>query len=470
MHSLGLTAGNRVGANGSVLLSLERRATDGHLQPLGRADFNDSQLDNAALFASNDFGATRVEFGALHYGWQRNNPSYLVQPGTPAASNRIGSPTARWEDGERQHFQLRIAHDFTANLVGDVTLMHHTYEEVTRFNSSYATPSGGGATAPTSNSTDASGVNATLQYSRGNNQLTVGAEYLEGDEKNRINGDSFDGQSEAVYVQDRYNLFDDRLTLFAAYRVDNFDYYAENSSSPKAGFVLRGTDDKWLLRGNTSRAFSAPSFNQLFGSFGNRALVATRFRVDELMLELHPLTGLTLEVGVFDTHETDPIFPRPRNQNPICTPGPGNCFINALDELDTKGTILSLRHQLNELFSWGASYTHLRPGNTTFATAEHVAKIDATLRSVAWQGSLFVQYEADRYFQDNFLSPFPDFTLLNLQASRTIGQHVNIKLLLENLTDEDYATTQIVSTNAAFPALPILNPGRNLSLGFTWTY
>jgi len=470
MRSAGLTAGNRLGEAGSVLLSLERRETDGHLQPAGQADFSNSRLDNAALFASGNVSATKLEFAALHYGWARNNPSYLVQPGAPAATNPIGSPSARSEEGDRQHLQLRASQAFSDSLSGDITLMHHRFEEDTRFNASYATPAGAGATAPTSNATEASGLSVTLLHTLGNNQLTLGAEYLEGEEHNRSTGARFDGQSEALFLQNRHELFDERLTLYAAYRVDRFDYYEENSKTPRVGFVVRGNDDKWLLRGNSSRAFSAPSFNQLFGALGNPNLVATRFRVNELMLEVHPAAGLRLEAGVFDTHETDPIFPRPRNQNPSCAPGPGNCFINALDELDTKGTILALRHQATGILEWGVSYTHLRPGTSTFATAEHVLKIDANLRSGPWLASLFVQHEANRYFQDNFLSPFPDFTLVNLQASRSIGSNLSLKLLLENLTDEDYATTQIVSTNATFPALPILNPGRNLSVGVTWTY
>ena len=49
-----------------------------------------------------------------------------------------------------------------------------------------------------------------------------------------------------------------------------------------------------------------------------------------------------------------------------------------------------------------------------------------------------------------------------IQVSTT--RSLTLSLIVENLTNETYATTQIVSTNPAFPALPILRPPRYATL------
>jgi len=457
-------AGDALGGEHRAAMAVQRRSSDGHLQPGGRTDFSDSDLENVALFTSSDWGGTRLSLAALSYRWDRNNPSYLVQPGNPAATNPIGSPTARTEDGHRSHTHLKLERDLLEHWVGGISFTRHRYDENTLFNPNYAVPSGNGATDPTGNATTSQGVVATATRSGERVDLTLGAEVLSGVEENTLAGTEQTGRSRGLFAQARYRLLDDQLTLYGAYRVDDFNFYDASSRAPRAGFVFAPQERNWRVRASHARAFSAPSFSQLFGALGNRRLVASEFSVDEAAVEFTPASSFQWGVSVFQSEETDAIFPRPRNQNPICTPGPGNCFINAPDIVATEGAVVHWRHTPEGAFDWGASYTRLDPGTSTFATARDVLKIDGRWQRGAWLFAATLQHEAERYFQDNYLSPFPDFTVVNASATRPLSRVLRLAITADNLTDRRFATTQIVSTSPVFPALPIDNPGRNFTL------
>jgi vitamin B12 transporter len=467
--SLGGWVGGGLGAQGSYLVGLERRQTDGHLQPKGQADFSDSQLDNAAAFVDQTFGPLRLAAGYIRYGWERHNPSYLVQPGNPAAANPVGTPTSRFESGTRQHAHLVADWTIGPAWSAQLALTANDFDERTTFNTNYGTPSGFGATAPTDLSTRSTGALAKLEWNSGTNLLTVGLELQDGKLTDRVAGSVRRGHTTGFFVQDRYLALDGQLVITGGWRHDRFSFYDATSSSPRLGVVFKPQGAAWLLRAQSSRAFSAPSFNQLFGSFGNTKLVATTLRVDELGAEIEPARGLHLGATAFETRTTDPIFPRPRNQNPICAPGPGNCFVNVPGTLRTSGLTLDLRQVLGA-WQWGGSYTYLDPRENTFATSRHVLKIDARWRVGPFGAGATLRHERDRYFQDGHRSPFPDFTVVDAALSWQPNPAFALNLVLENVGNARYATTQIVSTSTAYPALPIERPGRFATLRGSWRF
>lgn len=443
---------------GRYLAGYERRDTDGHLQPRGRHDFSDSQLQNFAAFADKVFGNLTLSAAFVRYEWERDNPSYLVSPGVPAAANPTGSPTARYENGNRQHAHLGVGYQFAPQWYGDLTYTYNDYDEQTRFNPNFATPTGNNG--PTDQATVSHGLIGKLNWETSSNLLTFGGEYQNAELTDRIARTTTTGHTTGVFMQDRYLALDGQLALSAGYRVDHFSFYDETSKSPKAGFVWKPAGASWLVRGNVARAFSAPTFNQLFGSFGNPKLVASTFTLHELGTEWQATRDLRLGASIFYTKSTKPIFPRPRNQNPICAPGPGNCFVNVGDVARSDGVVLDFRHRINPSWEWGGSYTYLDPKQNTFATSGHVMKLDSTFRSGPWTLSGTLRRETQRYFQDNHLSPFPDFTVIDEALSYQLTPAWKLSALIENLTDRTYATTQVVSTNLAIPALPIYRPER----------
>lgn len=467
--ALGGWVAGGLGSQGGYLVGLERRMTDGHLQPKGQADFSDSRLDNAAAFIDQGFGPVRLSAAYIRYGWDRHNPSYLVQPGSPAAANPVGAPTSRQENGTRQHANLVADWTISPAWSAQLVLSANDFDERTAFNAAYGTPSGFGATAPTDQATRSTGALAKLEWSAGANLLTAGVEVQDGKLTDRTAASVTRGHTTGVFVQDRYLALDGQLVISGGWRQDRFSFYDERSSSPRVGVVFKPKGSAWLLRGQTSRAFSAPSFNQLFGSFGNTRLVATTLRVDEVGAEAEPLPGLHLGATAFGTESTDPIFPRPRNQNPICTPGPGNCFVNVAGTQRTSGVTFDVSQRLAS-WQWSGSYTNLDPRSFTFATARHVVKLDARWRGASFSAGATLRHESQRFFQDGGLSPFPDFTVADLTLAWQPARGVELALVVENLADVRYATTQIVSSSTAFPALPIDRPGRFATLRGSWRF
>ncbi len=467
--ALGGWVAGGLGHQGGYLVGLERRQTDGHLQPKGQADFSDSQLDNAAAFVDQTFGPVRLATGYIRYGWDRHNPNYLVQPGSPAAANPVGTPSSRLEAGTRQHAHLVADWTISTAWSAQLALSANDFDERTTFNANYGTPSGFGATAPTDQSTRSTGALTKLEWTAGANLLTAGVEVQDGRLTDRVAASVTRGHTTGYFVQDRYLALDGQLVVTGGWRQDRFSFYDESSSSPRLGVVFKPKGAAWLIRAQSSRAFSAPSFNQLFGSFGNTRLVATTLRVNEAGVEFEPAPGLHLGATGFETRSTNPIYPRPRNQNPICTPGPGNCFVNVAGATRTSGLTLDLRQHLGN-WSWSGSYTYLDPRNATFATSSHVLKLDARWRAGPFSAGATLRHERDRYFQDDHLSPFPDFTVVDASLGWQPSPAFELALVVENLGNARYATTQIVSTSTAFPALAIERPGRMATLRGSWRF
>lgn len=468
--SVGGHVGGGFADGGHYLLGFERRGSDGHLQPKGVADFSDAKLDNLAFFADKAFGNVIISGGFLRHAWDRHDPSYLVQPGTPAFSNPIGTPTSRYENGQRQHFNLGAEWLISDQWRAALAYTSNTFDQQTTWNANYGTPSGFGSTAATNQRTDSDGTLAKVEWETGSNLLTLGLEAQNGKLLDRTTNAQTSGSTTGYFVQDRYLAFNRQLSLSAGYRVDKFSFYDETSNSPKVGFVWKPTDGIWLLRGNVSKAFSAPSFNQLFGSLGNTKLIATTFGLKEVGVEVQPSKTLSVGATVFDTASENPIYPRPRNQNPICTPGAGNCFVNVAGTTYTHGVTVDFRHRPSGNWQWGGSHTWLNPEENTFATAGSVLKLDTSYRAGAWRFSADLQRETQRYFQDAHLSPFPDFTVINASMGYRFGGGWEVSANVENLTNQTYATTQIVSSNSAFPALPINRPERYVSLRASYAF
>ena len=223
-NEVGASVGGDIG-DGSFLMGFDQRNTDGHLNPKGNGDFSDSKLKNFAAFLNNEFGDLTLSTTYVRYSWDRTNPNYLVQPGTPAGLNPRGTPTARDEDGDRDHFNIGAAYKFSPSLYGDLTYNYNSYHEKTTFDADFGTPSGFGVKNPTDQRTRSNGLIAKLNWETDNNLLTVGAERPVARLADDVANTTTKGNTTGYFIQDRYLAFSNQLALSAGYRVDDFSFY-----------------------------------------------------------------------------------------------------------------------------------------------------------------------------------------------------------------------------------------------------
>jgi outer membrane cobalamin receptor len=467
-QSASANIGGGFDGGGNWLIGAELRRTDGHLQPKNSSDFSNSELDNLALFGNKAVGSLLLKAGYISYAWDRNNPNYLVSAGTPAIDNPRGTPTARTEDGRRQHFHLGGEWHINDEFRAELTYSWNGFSEKTSRNANYGTPSGNNN--PTHQKTTSNGLIGKVDWETSRNLMTIGFERQLGELTDVISDTVTKGATTGYFILNRFLAFNRQLSISGGYRIDQFSFYDETSRTPKLGAVWKPEGMNWLLRANISRAFSAPSFNQLFGALGNTQLLASTLDLKEVGGEFQALENLNIGFTYFDVKRLKPIFPRPRNQNPICTPGPGNCFVNVGDQLNYSGVTLDFSHTITSGWNWGGSLTLLDPRNNTFATSGRVLKLNTAYRQGPWRVGANLRHEAQRYFQDNQSSPFPDFTVVDVGVTYRFSNRFELVANIENLTNKTYATTQIVSTNFSIPALPINRPGRYMTIKATYSF
>lgn len=454
-NSTDLSAYAGVGAKDDyhVAFALQRRSTDGHLQPSGRDDFSDSLTENLALFADKKLGATRLTLAALHYGWDRHSPSATL----PGAAIRTAT-----ELGARRHYHLGITQTLTSDLSLSLTGWRNEDRET-------STPYLGTGGFAASQRTLNNGALVQLNWQTAANLFSAGAEYQDADLLNRLTSVSYRGRTRGLFAQDRVLLLEKQLALTVGARFDTTSTSSKNDSSPKAGFAFTPRGARWTLRGNVAQAYKSPSFSELFNTtapLGNPALTAQKFLVSELGAEVRPLAGLTLGATVYRAELTDPIYPRS-----IPTPPFTLKFTNVTDATTTEGAYFTVDYR-RPGFSLGASYAYLDPGAATFHTARHTAKIHGAVTSHGFTLAGSLIHAAHRFWQDAFVDPTEDYTTVDLKLTYALAKNCDVSLSAENIFDERYATGA-TQNRVTFPPpgfnrwVGLERPGRSVTAAVT---
>ncbi|MEQ1710122.1 MAG: TonB-dependent receptor, partial [Hyphomicrobium sp.] len=249
----------------------------------------------------------------------------------------------------------------------------------------------------------------------------------------------------------------------AGYRYDTFSTYPEASHSPKLGLVWRDANRRWLARLNLSRAFSAPTFSQLFSTGfvrGNPNLVAQTLWLREGGVEVRPVTAVNIGLSVFRVTLDDPIFPR---FNPAIN---ATQFTNVSPGSKTTGATVTVDYGVAHWLATG-SYTYLDPGSATFHTWAHTTKAQFGYGAERWSAAMTLRSQRGGYWADGFARPAEDYTVVGARASFTVLPRLKLVLTSENLTDEAYATTANIGTVAGVSNnTGIPRPGRFFSIGF----
>jgi outer membrane cobalamin receptor len=454
-NSTDLSAYAGVGAANDyhIGFALQRRATDGHLQPSGRDDFSDSLAENLALFANKQLGATRLTLAALHYGWDRHSPSATL----PGAAIRTAT-----EQGARRHYHLGLTQTLSPNLSVSLTGWRNENRE-------RSTPYLGTGGFAASQRTLNHGALLQLTWQTAANLFSAGAEYQNADLLNRLSSVRYRGRTRGLFAQDRLLLLENQLALTVGARFDTTSTSAKNDSSPKAGFAFTPRGARWTLRGSVAQAYKSPSFSELFNTtapLGNTALTAQKFLVSELGTEFRPLPGLTLGATVYRAKLTDPIYPRS-----IPTPPFTLRFTNVTDATTTDGAYFTADYR-RPGFSFGASYAYLDPGTATFHTARHTAKVHGAVTSHGFTFAGSLLHAAHRFWQDSFVDPTDDYTTVDLKLSYALAKNCDLSLSAENIFDERYATgatqNRVTTPPPGFNRWVGLDrPGRSITAGVT---
>lgn len=461
-HDLSGYLGTGGSDQGWILAGAQLRETNGHLQPGGREDFSDSNLKNFALLGEKKFGNTAISGAMLQYDFDRHNPSLILRSNGAVPPG----PTSYDEAGYRQHFNLGLTHAFAGGIDAELRYMYNTFSTDNRQSFRIPNPP---QTPPSNEDREGRGVLARLTWTTETNTLSAGYEYADAELINNINGRTFAGHSNGVYIQDRLLLIDQQLSLSAGYRYDKFSTYEDASKSWKIGAVYKPKDSIWLVRANVGQSFSAPSFNQIFNTsapFGNPNLKAERLFLWEIGGEIAPWHGVRLGASYFQAEHKDPIFPRPVG------PSGQNMFVNVSPNPEYDGITLTADWAITQHWKVAASYTYVDPGQFTFHQSKNIFKGVVGYASGPWTFSAEAVGASDRYWGDNFQAPVDDYVVVDLRAGYRLNKHVQFIAYVENLTDEDYATRAdrqgVAAGQEIYVAVP--RPGRFAMLGVSVSF
>ncbi|MGE3843394.1 MAG: TonB-dependent receptor plug domain-containing protein, partial [Vicinamibacterales bacterium] len=447
----------RVGGAGSTyswLAGGTYRETDGHLQPRDRMDFSDARKSNVAFLGDTRVGATKVSAALVYYDANEHNPDVR----TPNRSPLVES--------ERLHASVGMSHQLSPGLDVDATYIYGAFDGRSRETFDTAVY-GFGQTAsrpgdPTDQRAHSHGLVGRFTWNVSGSLLSGGVDTHRAETTDNLTHISTTGNTRGFFLQHRYLALNGRLSLSTGYRFDKASTYSETSHSPKFGAVWRAPGGRWLVRGTVSRAFTAPTFSQLFSTGfvrGNGNLVAQTLFLREVGGEWRPVPGLTVGASLFRVSLEHPIFPRFNaaiNATQFTNVSPGS---------DNKGATASADYRLRA-WSIGASYAYLDPGSATFHTWKHTFKAQGGYAATRWSLGVNVRNQSDGYWADGFARPADDFTVAGARLTARPVDHVTLMLTADNLTNEVYATTANigtvagVSTNTGIP-----RPGRSLTVG-----
>lgn len=447
-------AGGGQGRSYNWLVGGSWRDTDGHLQPAGRTDYSDARKQNVAALAERQVGSARLSAGVVRFESDEHNPDVR----TPNRAQRL--------ETTRLHANAAAAWTPSAATALDVTFVHNASQGRSRetfdtrvigFGLSASRPSD-----PSDQRAHSNGVIGRAHWTTARNLLMAGAEVHDAEVTDNLTMRQNSGHTTGVFVQNRYLAVDGQLSISAGFRYDKASTYDEASSSPKVGVVWKPTGGRWLVRGNVSRAFNAPTFSQLFSTGfvrGNPGLVAQTLLLGEVGAEVRPSAFLNLGVSVFRLSLDNPIFPR-FNAAINATQ-----FTNVSVASDNAGGMVTADYRRAGWLA-GASYTYLDPGQATFHTWRHTGKVFAAWTAGRVSLGAELRGQTEGYWADGFARPADDYAVINARISYAPLARLTLTATAENLGNARYATSANignvagVSNNTGIP-----RPGRFFAVG-----
>ncbi len=225
-----------------------------------------------------------------------------------------------------------------------------------------------------------------------------------------------------LYIDDKHTFFK-KLTLNAGIRY-NYDEYAKESLTPRAGVVYNFSDNT-ILRGLWSQGFRAPHINDLFLWSGNKDLKPEKVINTEFGIRQKVISKIFVDISGFAMNGNDLIeVVAGKKQN--------------IGKFEFKGIESIISGMLTESLSFQTNYTYFDPGTKTRGRPGD--KIVCSLKySKKGFDSLISSEYVGRYYADNSSTKkIDDYLVINTKVNYEIISGLNLFFAVDNVTDIEY--------------------------------
>jgi len=410
----------------------------------GADPFHDSVVSGRATY---DF-TPDVQFDERAY-WTESRVFY---DGTPASANYELSNYPQYED-------VRQLFDYTGlnfNFFDDHLKNRVAYEYTTTQHSDYNS-----AVDPITQTDSYKGKNNRVEY-QGTWAIANGYQAVFGAQQEKSWADTTpyapahaDTGQVGEYIQLHGEVLSG-LSLTAGERHDHYDTFGQHYTGQFA--AAWSLPSSTVLRASWSQGYKAPSLYELYSPYGNTALNPEVSTGGDGGVEQHLWSDrVTLSATYFLTHFTNLIEFENCPGSPLCgTLGQGVGYYANVDRAKASGVELQASATLTSALAVSANYSHIRtedetPGSPTYGQQLYRRPEDAANLSLtyAWPHN-FKTTMAARYggpsFDQNF-NVYPTatvrlggYTLLDLRASYTVNEKLEIYARIDNATNKWYET------------------------------
>lgn len=253
-------------------------------------------------------------------------------------------------------------------------------------------------------------------------------------------GGSDDATHRALFVQDEWQI-GERLGFTGGLRIDEHEFFG-SQPSPRAYFVYEASD-AWVFKAGWGRAFKAPTLKQISPGYvgaegphsflGNAAIEPETADAFELAADF--LSGpWTLRAALFDTQVDDLITYRLIEQQ-----GPRRIYqYDNVNAARLRGAEIGGEYALSESMQFGLDLSLLdSEDRATGAELDYRPEHSAHARIDWAPGDAWsLRFGGERTGEQTGAGALlPGYTLWNASATRSFGEHLRLRLGLDNLTD-----------------------------------
>jgi vitamin B12 transporter len=220
----------------------------------------------------------------------------------------------------------------------------------------------------------------------------------------------------------------------------------ETTVGGNAAYSFDGT----TLRATYAEGFKAPALDQLFASYGNKALTPERARSIDIGIEQQMLGNrLTVRATAFDRKTRDQIvfFSCSTNPNPLCTGrGDFGAYYLNIARAAAQGVEFELLAKPVDNLTFSANFTHLRSINRTAPNADNDLPRrprDTANASLDWASGRYtlggtITMVGDSFDDASNATRLDSFVVAALRGSVTIFGGLALYGRVENLFNERY--------------------------------
>lgn len=345
-----------------------------------------------------------------------------------------------------------------------------------------------------------------LLSSIGNHNFTIGGQHWETELDNGLNSQPLEFTMKALFLEDEWHLRDD-LALTLGVRHDRHSDFGSNTS-PRA-YLVWNTNDNWTIKGGVSKAFRAPSVDELTDGIadirgqghspvpGNPDLKPETSTSAELGFYFDNLEDFNANLTLFRNEFKDKLTSQAvwnceapagdgtggtRVPSEPCITIPGgpwhdnwsrvaynNTSFNKpvnVDEAITQGVEIAGRYQLAPAWSLSANYTYT---DTEQKSGENNGwPLNDTPRhqlnaSLNWQTTdrlntwIRGEYRSERFRRTDgqidlayeALGDYKAYTLFHLGGSYRVTENFDLNATIYNLFDKDFVSYKRHVNNSA---------------------